>query len=687
MPTPASGEAAITEQQVCAEALRTLPVLQSVVAWKRQCRKHSVDSFEWSTDEFHAPPTLNKSMDPTESIAHSIVAKEVFSCHLNEMLNILTPRDPHHHQASWKALCGDKYKEGSLVFQRKRKLGPAEVAAAGGEDLPDEGLVGVQSITLRPKLSVSFSKPQLPKSQQLCFATCTFQYPPQTTPAGHTTTRAVHLMRTLPKDLHDHLVPSKDRSALRGALSHLAIGFYIESVHRPGGSANQTTRITVHAYATATTGQAAVHGAMTPEARHVLRILAKSLRQMERILRRRRFGFQTFFSLSTTSTQATTLPSFDSDLDEFEDQRFWEARRSSCGICQKRFNRFTRRTVYCELCGHGVCRECSSTYDVEVPVGLIHKRRICITCVVRVNHCVFDDEALLAGLSPIVVAADDDAWKSPRGARSSVEDEIAEKLYSDNEDDSSMALELLGQLAQVDTEATSPVRPSKRSVKHHVEQHVRAQVQSARQRFAEPLDCVVAEADGHRDYTYDFNSKQTSSPSVPLAPMPAQQKEQRRLRNISASGMLHEDYDRAGLDMIAELAAQRMNSPIGFVSVVDGQTFHAVGKHRVPEMAKTLPRNENACIYTVYAEKPLVLKNPLRDVRFSQMPLQAGLGVRFYAGFPIHAPDGSVVASLCTVDGFPRANITTQEFATMTALAKLASDLICAQQHSNRVVD
>eukprot|EP00644_Phytophthora_capsici_P002691 jgi/Phyca11/533240/estExt2_fgenesh1_pg.C_PHYCAscaffold_110144 len=159
--------------------------------------------------------------------------------------------------------------------------------------------------------------------------------------------------------------------------------------------------------------------------------------------------------------------------------------------------------------------------------------------------------------------------------------------------------------------------------------------------------------------------------------MPEQDKENRRLQYINDSGVLDPTYDRAALNLLAQVAAKQLNCPVGYVSMVGEETFHAVGTfpQRPPEM-NVAPRVENMCAHTVYADKPLVVKNPQRDMRFAQMPIIKDAGVKFYAGFPIRAPDGAIVASLCTSDFKPHDHISTKEYATMETLAKLAGELV-----------
>ncbi|GMF26295.1 unnamed protein product [Phytophthora lilii] len=277
----------------------------------------------------------------------------------------------------------------------------------------------------------------------------------------------------------------------------------------------------------------------------------------------------------------------------------------------------------------------------------------------------FDDEDLLSALGPIIVETPSDAWipddssilssSSDENGDATVkpEDEnLTEQLCSEDPETRSRALEILSTLvgapkaspaSSTSSKATNEARTTKSSTK---------QIQ------------------------YQFDASKVSNEDVPLAPMPEAQKDARRVEFVQSSGALQSDYDRSALDLIAQVAAKRLGCPIGVVSMIDDKHFHAVGNYNLPAEAQLLPRNEVPCMHSVYAKKPLVIKNPQRDMRFSKMPCVDDLGVKFYAGFPLHAPTGEVVGNLCALDGVSHNNISTKDYATMQTLAKLASDLL-----------
>uniref|UniRef100_K3W655 FYVE-type domain-containing protein n=1 Tax=Globisporangium ultimum (strain ATCC 200006 / CBS 805.95 / DAOM BR144) TaxID=431595 RepID=K3W655_GLOUD len=700
---------AFSDQEISDDIIATIPKLHAAVRrdtlgkkWKPKQRKDGVEFFEMSA--LGAAEEPNDDLD----VVHAVVAKTELKCHLNEVLNVLLNLESDEYEATMKALSGSKFKRGDVLFQQKCVFTPSpdacDATKAGKEAVTQQqqqGMIAVKMATLQPKMNLSL-KSRHKRTQKLCFSTFTHQYP--------TKDRAVHIMKTLPKHVHDQIVPSEDRSSLRREIDHLNVGFDIQSTHRVGGSINQTTRVFAYGYASATSPssfgkltakQLSIsaqdiarrrEAIMNPEARNVLSLLTESLTQFERVIRRRRFGFQSFIYFPK----------------EYEDPNLLK----SCSICCKTFS-FFRRDFFCQLCGHMVCNDCSQLYEVEARIGEVRKNRACLQCVLRVDSCKFDDEELLPALGELVVTEmDDEEWFNDDlfhlgdlkydhdqdddtlsiTSDSSELDEITDQLYSQDPATRSNALETLSRIispaAKQEYKFQDPKAAKLAEHKKKPKTHTEKVMQDVEKHLSQSLRVVkdqyltgdsstaLVVSDRERDYKYEYDSTKTVNAHHPLPPMPSHEKETKRLELIKESGVLTESYDTSALDLIAQVAAKRMNCPIGFVSVVDEEAFHAIGKYQLPEVAYTCPRNENMCIHTVYAEKPLIVKNPQRDMRFAQLSTVQDLGVKFYAGFPVRAPDGSVVASLCAADSVAHNNISAKDYATMEALAQLASELV-----------
>jgi phosphoribosyl 1,2-cyclic phosphodiesterase/DNA-binding response OmpR family regulator len=106
-------------------------------------------------------------------------------------------------------------------------------------------------------------------------------------------------------------------------------------------------------------------------------------------------------------------------------------------------------------------------------------------------------------------------------------------------------------------------------------------------------------------------------------------------------------------DRITRLAAQMFRVPIALISLVDAdrQWF----KSRTGLQAQQTSRDESFCAHAILDTHALVVPDAMGDDRFADNPLVCSEPrVRFYAGQPIAAPDGSLVGTLCLIDHQPR---------------------------------
>jgi PAS domain S-box-containing protein len=125
-----------------------------------------------------------------------------------------------------------------------------------------------------------------------------------------------------------------------------------------------------------------------------------------------------------------------------------------------------------------------------------------------------------------------------------------------------------------------------------------------------------------------------------------------RLAALLSYGVLDTPPD-AAFDQITALAARLLGVPVALVSLVDDrrQWF----KSRYGLGATETPREVSFCGHVVEAGQPLVVPDACVDERFADNPLVTGdPRVRFYAGVPLHTPDGFVLGTLCAIDHAPR---------------------------------
>lgn len=68
-----------------------------------------------------------------------------------------------------------------------------------------------------------------------------------------------------------------------------------------------------------------------------------------------------------------------------------------------------------------------------------------------------------------------------------------------------------------------------------------------------------------------------------------------------------------------------------------------------------IPIEQSACIHTIQTPDGMVVLNAVEDERFATNALVAGpAGLRYYAGYPVEAPDGTRIGALCVFGRVPR---------------------------------
>ncbi len=160
----------------------------------------------------------------------------------------------------------------------------------------------------------------------------------------------------------------------------------------------------------------------------------------------------------------------------------------------------------------------------------------------------------------------------------------------------------------------------------------------------------------------------------PLSP----ERERARLKVLDSYQVL-DTGDEAIFDAFVALAAELADTPIALVSLIDEkrQWFKA---RRGLEVEET-PREQAFCAYALDDRvTTLEVEDARTDDRFKANPLVTGSpGIRFYAGFPLVAPDGSRLGTICVIDRKPRALTDGQRDALM-ALSRAVMAVLDARR-------
>ena len=128
--------------------------------------------------------------------------------------------------------------------------------------------------------------------------------------------------------------------------------------------------------------------------------------------------------------------------------------------------------------------------------------------------------------------------------------------------------------------------------------------------------------------------------------------EERRLATLGRYGVLDTPPEQA-FDDLTRLAAQVLDVPIALVSLIDRdrQWF----KSSVGIEVCSTPREFAFCDHAIRQAGVMVIEDARQDPRFAGNPLVTGDPfIRFYAGAPLIADDGSALGTLCVIDSQPR---------------------------------
>jgi GAF domain-containing protein len=154
---------------------------------------------------------------------------------------------------------------------------------------------------------------------------------------------------------------------------------------------------------------------------------------------------------------------------------------------------------------------------------------------------------------------------------------------------------------------------------------------------------------------------------------PRPNNEAQRLAALQEYRILDTAAEQAYDDIVA-LAAYLCDVPIALITLVDEsrQWF----KSRLGLNEKETPRDVAFCAHAILQTEPLIVRDALKDRRFSDNALVTGSPhIRLYAGFPLVNPDGFALGTLCVIDRKPR-RLSAEQKTAMQALARQVMALL-----------
>lgn len=160
--------------------------------------------------------------------------------------------------------------------------------------------------------------------------------------------------------------------------------------------------------------------------------------------------------------------------------------------------------------------------------------------------------------------------------------------------------------------------------------------------------------------------------------LPAALSDQRRLAAVAATGLLDTGPERE-FDDLARLAGAVTGCARAFITLVDDRRSFwksCVGVDIQQIAGRQNAARESFCYFLVGLEgAPFAVADAATDPRTSDHPSVAPMKIGAWAGYPILAPGGEVVGSMCVIDENPHP-WQPAELATLATLARAVSNEI-----------
>lgn len=151
---------------------------------------------------------------------------------------------------------------------------------------------------------------------------------------------------------------------------------------------------------------------------------------------------------------------------------------------------------------------------------------------------------------------------------------------------------------------------------------------------------------------------------------------------VLASHGLDSLQDDPELAAIVKFATKLCDAPLALVTVVEADRQLFLATEGTEE--RETPRSTSFCAHAMLGTEPMVVPDASKDPRFADFALVTGPeNIRFYAGAPLLAKDGTPIGALCVIDTVPRPeglNAFQRE-----GLETLAQSVVCRMHHNRQM--
>ena len=184
---------------------------------------------------------------------------------------------------------------------------------------------------------------------------------------------------------------------------------------------------------------------------------------------------------------------------------------------------------------------------------------------------------------------------------------------------------------------------------------------------AEDAQHVVCSLNLLREYLQSLLRPPAASVAVPEATEAADESREELTEDLQELSQLDPFEGPAGqvFDRLANNLARSFDAPIALITAGDGRECFWEAKCGLPEAAIT----SSLCDQIVFCDSLCVVPDTAEEARFAKDRFLTELGVRFYAGAPLKAHDGTLVGTVCVLDTRPR-QITSKQKEILASVAE-----------------
>ncbi len=160
-----------------------------------------------------------------------------------------------------------------------------------------------------------------------------------------------------------------------------------------------------------------------------------------------------------------------------------------------------------------------------------------------------------------------------------------------------------------------------------------------------------------------------------MSDVPFQVFDPARLAAVRATALLDTAPEEA-LDRLAALAAELLDAPFAFVTLVDDRRSFWKAAIGLPEgAARSSTVRESFCQYVIAEPGILLIDDAAAHALTCENPALAQMGVAAWAGATLLGPAGEALGSFCVVDT-RRRHWTARDAETLRSLAQAASAVV-----------